>query len=70
MTDNATRPAMPPIVYPSSLFDALNLAVHSVQHVASGRSFTPTGFKMQANHYVANYHDDLGNNYTVTVEAE
>jgi len=61
---------MPPIVYPACLFHALNLAVHRVKHSQSGRAFVPTGCKMQSNHYVANYQDDIGNNYTVTVEAQ
>jgi hypothetical protein len=59
-----------PIVYPASLFHALNLGVHKVKHGQSGLSFIPVGCKMQANCYVANYQDDLGNRYTVTVEAQ
>lgn len=72
MTNQDTLPpvTMPPIVYPACLFHALNLAMHRVKHGQSGRSFLPTGYQMQANRYVANYQDDLGNKYTVTVEAK
>lgn len=61
---------MPPIVYPACLFHALNLAMHRVKHGQSGRVFTPDGYQMQSNRHVANYQDDLGNKYTVTVEAQ
>lgn len=61
---------MPPIVYPASLFHALNLAMHRVKHSQSGLSFIPVGCKMQANSYVAEYGDERGNRYTVTVEAQ
>ena len=58
-----------PTVYPASLFRALNLGAHTVKHSQSGRVFAPVENTMQANHYVAIYQDDVGNRYTVTVEA-
>ena len=61
---------MPPVVYPGSLFHALNLGLHAVKHYAAGITFYPALNEMTANRYVASYQDDLGNRYTVTVEAK